>query len=335
MKILKTEIALTIFFTAVMTSLATIVISPISISLAFWLNDILARPILSVEYVQVLPEITTFSVPKDELNKILFSSAFQMNLLNNYFEIPKSFFEFQNKADLSKEDIAKLTKISEDLKSKNVNRLDLLSNYFTEISEKDLTREDLLEVYRRFKQNDVKFNLDDKSLPFLVDQLRTEITSEIGNQNEIIKLTDDLLVKLNISTDQSIDNIKIRLNILNKGSTDGLVRATGKLSIRDTDIIFSIINIPPPKKKNNIMAIRVTIADDEPDIPNSLSVGKIEMHSLNEFWYEINDIETEKTILDKFNNYIKDKESINMEILLSDHNNNDIVSNFEWEPQIH
>ena len=334
MKLLKTETALTIFFTAIVTSIATIIVSPISITLAFWLNDYLARPILSVEYIQVFPEYDKFVNPRFELNKITFSDYFQMGLLNSISSSYDKFMQFGNREYLSDNEIKELIHITREIEVDAREKLDLLLYFKDKILQETFDEQAYIDYSTKVKNNNKVQAIGDdiENLDTLASKIRIDIENEAKNTNDFLSLSKNLLKKLETDYTKGIKNLKFKLSIQNKGNTDGLIKSVGSISIPDNGISFSIINIPAPKKKSNVMAIAVTIADDEPEAPTSQSVGKVEMRSLKEFWFEIEDNNENNITIKELNLMTTNKKPIEISINLFDHNNNSINKNLFWKP---
>ena len=332
MKLFKTETAVTIFFTAIVTSIATIIVSPISISLAFWLNDYFARPILSVEYIQVFHEYEKLQNPKFDIKKILFSDSFQMNLLRGSSESLDKFMKYGNNEFLSESEINDLKMLSEDVKISSKKKLDTLKIYYNRILNNDFNPDTYAEYSKKIKNKSFTAKTNEINFEDLKARTKIDIEKEMENESDLLRLINNLLNKLNFESSKNINDLKFKLSIQNKGNTDGLIKSIGEMSILGEDISFPIINIPPPKKKSNVMAIAVTIADEEPEAPTSQSVGKIEKHSLKEFWFGIEKNNNSKEGLQNLNVFIKKNKPIWINIDLADHNNSKIKSKVHWKP---
>lgn len=81
----------------------------------------------------------------------------------------------------------------------------------------------------------------------------------------------------------SIPEVRLRLILLNRGATDGLVRHHGKLEYRDKKYV--ILRTSPPSEDFNAFAVPVYQTNKYADDYAPGSVGKIEKDSMAEFWY--------------------------------------------------
>jgi hypothetical protein len=77
--------------------------------------------------------------------------------------------------------------------------------------------------------------------------------------------------------------VRLRLTLLNRGATDGLVRHHGEITYRGN--VYPISRTAPPSADLKAMAVPVFQTNVSGDDYAAGSVGKIEQDSMAEFWF--------------------------------------------------
>jgi len=93
----------------------------------------------------------------------------------------------------------------------------------------------------------------------------------------------ELVAKLENIVTTSVPEIRVRLTLLNRGATDGLVRHHGEIKYRGET--YSMTRTAPPSSDLNQLAVPVFQTNAGGDDFSAGSVGKIEQDSMGEFWY--------------------------------------------------
>jgi len=327
MRILKTERSLTIFLTAILTAIGALIISPLSITLGFWLTDYLARPVLSLEYTEIITETRQLATPKNEINSLIMSPYFQSSVLNGRAGSANMLAAYVNKEKLSNKDVAAIRDITTNYVTMIEDRNKSLKEDISTLGSKDLSDDRLwgiaLEYAGLMRQNMTTLSQAETLKNSLIEQINNDL--EAGEESKGIART--LLDGLNDGSKDVIEKIYLKISVLNKGNTDGLVRGIGEIQIPKINTKLPIINCVPPNKKKQ-MAIVVTFADDLPKAPRSTSVGKVEKHSLKEFWYVVENNDEFESSFNKFIEYITSNGSITIDIYLSDHEGESIHGKF-------
>lgn len=320
---------MTIFITALITSLATLLLSPIAIAVGFWLNDYLARPILSVEYVEVIPEKKRFETPTAEIGKLMQSVGFQSYRRKGVMDIQtQQFFQLSNKKQgLSSKDISTLKESCQHYHALMLEREKQLQNYLQSIQDnptESKLREIAIAYYGATYGVPAPF-MPGENLDTMKNTLIAKIINEIKTVKESGDYSKTLEVKLSQYSRAPLEKIRLKLSVLNKGNTDALVRSSGDISFEKSQITIPIYQEDPPPKDNR-NAVLVTIADELPKRIGGISVGKIEKHTLKYFWYSINYVKTDKESQRLLDELIKG--SIKYKVLIRNQNDELINANF-------
>lgn len=110
--------------------------------------------------------------------------------------------------------------------------------------------------------------------------LLRELNEKVARIDELLTRRTRLLKELSGIP----SSIRVRLTLLNRGATDGLVRHEGELTYRGID--YAIRRTAPPGPVLESTAIPVFQTNAVVNEYSATSVGKIERDSMSEFWYE-------------------------------------------------
>ena len=165
----------------------------------------------------------------------------------------------------------------------------------------------------------------EKDLESLKKSLKAKIMNEITNIEESIDCSKAIKNKLTQYSNATLEKIRLKISVLNKGNTDALIRSLGEISFFKNKITVPIYQEDPPSK-DNIMAVAVAIVGESPKPVGGISVGKIEQHTLKQFWYCIDYEKANDQSKKLINELIKG--SMKYRVLLKDQDNNAINSKF-------
>lgn len=268
-----------IIVTSILTSIGALVISPLSITLGFWLNDYLARPIISIEHLEVIPTYKKIKTPVDGLSKVANSMYFQKATMQNRLGRYGQIIHYLNLPQLNEEEARQLVKITEEFSTRlDGEILDIkadLSTIKTKIDE-----EKLFLLNQKYGLNISSLNIDYKN------QILQNIKEYLALSKLFNIYLKNILSEIANHSSKEIEKLYFKLTFLNKGNTDGLIKNFGTIKIPNTDISLSIYASKPPSIENS-MAISVKMAGKDYSAPSVNSVGKIPIHSMIENWYLI------------------------------------------------
>jgi hypothetical protein len=128
--------------------------------------------------------------------------------------------------------------------------------------------------------------------------------------------------KLEKAVTSSIPEVRLRLALLNRGATDGLVRHHGKLKYREEEYV--ILRTSSPSADFNALAVPVFQTNKQADDYAPGSVGKIEQDSMAEFWYSF------KLKSGSEQNMVSlCREGEKITVTLFDHNKRDVIGHLD------
>lgn len=286
------------FIAALYASLIAFAINPITQLISYKLNDHWSRPILTIEYVFVHKPATITNI----------------KTIQEYFKQSKLYEQYLSKNILSTKfnfqtilnDIKGISQnaLFEDIK----NELDNF-HHFLEGEKKGLEKE--IKQTKNLSPSELRISLlmnadnpeneggrkDSKNT--LVDQLVLKI-------QEIDQALEDML-KIKKEMRLLVSSTQFKVSVLNKGSTDGLIRNEGSLIIGDS--VYAIYRIEPPVSAKILEAVptyNINYMDYETE-----SVGRVERKTMIELWFQVDrigDLELQE----------------NAKVILRDQNNNKI-----------
>jgi len=157
------------------------------------------------------------------------------------------------------------------------------------------------------------------------DTVRTSLLARIKNERRIndesLLLAKPLKDSVAHPQSRSIYKIKLKIHILNKGATDGLVRGNGEIQLSRQNLKLPLKVSSPAKEHGMPSGVMVRNIDGPTEPPRGSSVGKVEKHSLTEFWYEVDNDKAPKEDLTVLMKLIEEDDACEFIVLLKDHSN--------------
>ena len=233
----------------------TLLLSPFSIVVGFNLNDYLARPILSVEYVDVLIPEARSPLPRDELHQLMSSPGFQLVALRPAIQIATSslFGAIASKEDsLSAEDASRLQ--------------DSLIEFERALRQRDSFLERIGQSMARAGSNDDirrltleldsgaigKFRSPDLGGEDLKATVLDEIEVEKRTNADLRKQTEPLRTKLATRLEWDGRGTAFKVSLLNRGSADGLVQSRAAFRRHGSSIGIPLMRTEAPEAGSQV-----------------------------------------------------------------------------------
>jgi hypothetical protein len=126
------------------------------------------------------------------------------------------------------------------------------------------------------------------------NSIRAALTAQIETEKDALlestKLAADLTEKVSKAKSEGAGSIQLKLSILNRGNTDGLIRSVGEVSFPKEKVAFPIKRTAQKKSSPSgmmAMAVPVTVVNPVDDAQRSGAVGKVEKNSMVEFWFAL------------------------------------------------
>lgn len=269
-------------------AIVTLLFAPFSIYLGFEINGRLAKPIISIEYVTKFDEkiYVNMSKIRKVANKIMASrlfNKFRMENISNYqlLDIVRLLDGDDDKFNSA---ISKYRFfLDAEIKKVNIDIGELSNKDFID---KKILINDLIALDETISEGE----LDKKILQLYNDKIDTI--------QEVIVTLDDLELLKNKG---AIITTKLKVSLLNKGATDGLVRNVGFLTYNK--IKFKIRKVPAPKKLDNFSAVPTYIVNESFGKYAENSIGKIQKNTMSEFWFLVEVKSTQNSICNEGGSY--------------------------------
>jgi len=255
-------------------ALVALTLSPLAIVIGYKINEYLSKPILSIEYVFVneIYTLSNLSVLENYFSKSINYKTYRMRNDSYRFLDLRNMSEY--KESLSSDELEKQIK-------KEISKYkDYLNQSYEETNNKikqlnKATASELL-VLSISNLDDAEEASDSKLIKYKLQQKFNNLLKQISFENESVLKLDSTFIK------QSLESIQLKISVLNKGSTDGLIRNEGYIIIKGKE--YLIKRIPPPQPKN-LNAIATYDVNPENEIYYTNAVGRIEKNTMTEFWY--------------------------------------------------
>lgn len=321
MKTVRREDIDKIVLAAIVGAFVALLVSPFTQSLAFLINEHLARPILSIEYVEVVPEEQPVSFPAKEVQALLTSQGYRSGLMRGVGAEP-GLMVFQVPKDTATPTEIHSLKVATERFVKAIEQRTMDIGAFRKTLGPGSTEAQVREVAAKY-QGSVISMVQMGDVRSLRASLLAAIEAESATLAETIDLGKAVLTAIGQASDRVPQKIKFKLSVLNRGSTDGLIRHAGELRIPKDNLTVKIRRSLPPTKPNAnalfAMAVPVAVMNPAPDTERTTSVGKVEKNSMIEFWMEIDETMTPKNAFSAFAELAFHDQLGEVTIVLSDH----------------
>lgn len=286
-------------------TILALVFAPFSIYLGFEINARLSKPVLSIEYVSRYDdkayvnraeiERTIDTITNDSLFGI-----FRNNHINQFqvFDL-SSLFRSNDETKLT----ASLNKLRL-LLSAEINKE---KTHINELPKKDaVDKRILISHLSSFDESMEDEEINNKIIALYHQKIKDaeNLQSHSDNLEQLMKKSSVTITRINVS-------------LLNKGSTDGLIRNLGYLTYNN--IKFRIKKIPPPKSASNLLAVPTYVVNESFGLYFENSIGKIKNNTMSEFWFLVDATNKKVSICDEGGFYLlelldQDKKTIKKQL---------------------
>ncbi|MBL1275236.1 MAG: hypothetical protein COB30_004045 [Ectothiorhodospiraceae bacterium] len=263
-----------------------LLLSPFSIYFGFQINAYLSKPLLSVEYV------SRYEKKYFNFDKVI---PFVKGVTNNdiYQEYRSKMWTSVNYFDLRMiKNIPSLARPS-DLANKIKDEIEHYDGYLAgEVEEAEAKIKKLPNI-SKIDMRILSHQFLDSSSATKDDELRIKLGNYFKKRKakiNSIKGTLKELAKILGNLDKVID---IKLSILNKGSTDGLIRNRGTIYYGRSK--YRIQRISPPSSQNTINAVPTFQVNLPTGTYSPQSVGQIIKNTMTELWFRVEEQKTGNT----------------------------------------
>ena len=304
---------------AMIGAVTAVLFIPISQTISFVLNEYLSRPILSIEYIELIPEK---NVDVKLLNSIIHSDEFNKQCLAKNMQNAMTLSSINlSKETYSSEEFLKLNEVLVNLNKEIEERRIFLKNLQNSIKNTN-SEEKINSIFTKYYGATFQSSLIQGDLHFKVMTLVTVIETdkdELKQLNSQISTAIDEVKNLSV---QPINTLKLKLSILNRGNTDGLIRNIAYLKLNN--ITASLIKISSPVEIPPSAAVPVTVMNPSEEAPRTTAVGKVEKKAMTDIWYALNKNSFKNSDLEIFFNNFNDHKEIKYRIVLFDQKSDSI-----------
>jgi hypothetical protein len=311
---------------AIVGAFVALLVSPFTQSLSFLVNEYLARPILTIEYVEVVPEERPVSFPAREVQALLTSQGFRSGLMRGIGAEP-GLMVFQGRKDTATPTEVQSLKGATERLLAAVERRTVDLGTFRKVLGSGPTEAQVREVAAKYR-GPVMAMVPVEDVRSLKASLLATIETESAALAETVRLGKSVLKALGQAGDLPARKIKLKLSVLNRGSTDGLIRHVGELRVPRDNLTVKIRRSAPPTKSGDdslfAMAVPVAVTNPAADTERATSVGKVEKNSMSEFWMEVDETATSKDAVLTFAGLATEDRLREVSITLLDHQNRKI-----------
>ncbi len=261
-------------------------LSPFSIYLGFRLNTFLSKPMLSIEYVS--------RYEKEYFNFDKLTLLLRMVINNGiYQEYRSKTWSSANSFDLRMvKNIPSLAQPG-DLAKKIKGEIEHYEGYLdSAVKEVEVEIKKLPNI-SKIDMRILAHQFLDSSSTEKEDKLMVKLRAYFNKKKMEINSTKGVIKKIRENLSDLGKTVDVKLTILNKGSTDGLIRNRG--TIYDGENKYRIQRIPPPTAHNALNAVPTFQVNAPPGTFSPQSVGQIIKNTMTELWFRVEEQKTGNT----------------------------------------
>ncbi|MFQ5714166.1 MAG: hypothetical protein ACE5GU_09050 [Candidatus Scalinduaceae bacterium] len=320
---------------ALVGALVALVISPFSQTLTFHLNKYLSRPILSIEYIEVLQMSIPIKTPTKEIQRLIQSDGYQALMMKTGSSISNLMIYQGSEYLSSNDDLNALKKAVGNYTTFSSKRINQLLPLIKALK-KETTDPEIRSIAAKYYSQMDQYIANSQDTEILRESLLPMIEREV----EVLQNSEDLVDQLESAIEQLSKQSKgngtfrMRISVLNKGNTDGLVRNVGEIIFGPNKEKVSLKRASPPKPKNQhmlAMAVPVTVTNPEPEVLRKSAVGKVERNTMAEFWFEIDASESGEKAITQLFKQMRNKTFNNYSVILFDQDNESLIYRLEQD----
>lgn len=248
----------------------TLILSPFSIFLGFWLNNVLSRPILSIQHASVGEIVTHPKIPQTNYSLTL---------------------QLQQLAGADIQNLYRPVFINSQQSDQLINEVENWAKTFRvkhqNIADNEATLDEL-KAHQEFEEiigSDLQVELLNSMSP---DKRHTEIRSKVRSYKK-------KYMSLDLETSKIAEKLRqgrkceiyASIMVLNKGGTEGLIKSKAKfLNENSEEVVFLETDPPPSFDPDSLNAVPTFITNKEIKfLKASDSVGSAPERKMTKFWF--------------------------------------------------
>ncbi len=308
---------------ALVGSVVALLVSPFTQTLSFLLNEYLARPILAIEYVEVVPEEQRVAFAVKEVEAVVTSDGYRAGLMRG-IGLEPGLMAFQGRKDgATASELQTLKASTQRLIEAFERRSSDLAGFRKGLAS-GATEPQIRELAAKY-QGPMPVIVPVQDVKAMRATLSAAVEAEAASVEQTLNHARSLAKALSLASGDPGRRFKLKLSVLNRGGTDGLIRHVGELRAPANDLTLKLRRASPPTKPGGesilAMAVPVAVTNPPAETERVTSVGKVEKNSMSEFWMEVDEAATSKEALTKFAGLAAGGKLGEILVVLLDHEN--------------
>lgn len=273
---------------AMVASVITLLLSPFSQTISYYMTEYLSRPIMSVEYVDLVRSAPAFVPPSEAIEDLIRSPAY-MSYVSSHLELTYTLsLGLHKRASASEIDTISQTVIT--LIHRLKKREDRIRLAREQINDRDYASDPKSVISAYFGGEFNPYATSNAPTAKIKEAFLTQIGAEDDRDSSLLRLTEKLKAALDDIRLPST-GLTLKVSVENRGNTDGLVLNKAILSIQSVPVsVIPLSRVPAPKptRPDDGLAVR-TVVTNPPETAVQGSVGRVEKHTMTEFWFRCAD----------------------------------------------
>jgi len=276
---------------ALVGAVVALILLPLSQVASFAVNEYLSRPLLRIEFAEVVSEDAPIAIPTDAIREIA-KAPIQQILLMRGFASGAQIGEFADQDSANSTGVRRLKSALNELvvdAQRRVRQLTQLQQVLR--SPKGDDKQIRAAVQEHFPEMATMV----AAMPdvrVLQASVSSRAASDLAALNDGLRLVQQVAATLEQPAVAAPGRMWFKVSIVNRGSSDGLVRNVGELKVaHDTAVVYLRRSGGPPTAAPAValQSIAVSVVNPTPTEARTTDVGKVEKHSVTELWFEIDE----------------------------------------------
>jgi hypothetical protein len=308
---------------ALVGSVVAIVLTPVSQSLTYYLSQFLSRPVLSIEYAERIPADRVVRLDAAQIQRLLQSTAFMTYWTSH---VTGRGVVAKLATEISAEQVDELRKDLHQMEDEVGASIQKMARA-EKLVHVEVDPDAIVKVVHAyygplFSSFAFASEPPDQMKDAFLRELQAEKAPLIEVASQLKSITDMVDAASPPASDFSL-----KVSVLNRGDTDGLIRSTARLDVPGLGFSIPLLRTAPPKQPTALQttfAVQVAVTNPQETVIREQSVGKIEKHSMVEFWYVVDERKLSTTHLAAFVQRLPIGDSVEFWLTLTDQERREI-----------
>lgn len=314
---------------ALIATLVAVILSPLSLTISNKLNQHFSRADLSIENVDAIREETMVSIPLEAFTHLLNSEGFRGRIARSMENARRvAGFEHIEKG-LSEAQFRSFKKAIIDFQEETKKREARLAALIKD-AEVASSAVDVQVISAGYLDIPVEFAPKTDDPKKTLAELSPQLTSEHVSTEELLVLIDNFVRLLDAAEKDAMGQLYLKVSILNRGSSDGLVRNQGVIVIASLGLRVPITRTTERKAASPLenLAVPVSVVSSSDEGWHSGSVGKVEKNSMSEYWFALDRVDRSPRVIMMLRRVLSAKNLGECQLILYDQERHPITSHW-------